>query len=387
MKNNEFNNKVDLSISRICSSAKNNEIVSVIVFADEKEKEAIRNKLKDCGCLLKYELDMLGAFAVDTYAHKINEIAKEESIIYIANDAEATTCMNIARPTVGADDVAYTGKDVGVAVIDTGIYPHDDLTLNSNRIVEFVDFVQGKKKPYDDNGHGTHCSGILASDGVSSQGKYRGIAPEANLIGLKVMNAGGEGNTSDILAALDWVWKNKEKYNIRVVSLSLGSPSGGKRAYDPMVLACERLWNSGIVVVAAAGNEGPALRTIDTPGVSRKIITVGCSDDQETPNFKDDTIADFSSRGPSPYGKGKPDLVAPGVNIMSLANHGSGYIPMSGTSMSTPVVAGCCALLLEKSPNLSPNEVKQRLLRSTYTLKRPSVEQGSGLINLTKLLS
>ena len=114
---------------------------------------------------------------------------------------------------------------------------------------------------------------------------------------------------------------------------------------------------------------------------------MGCSDDQETPNFKDDTIADFSSRGPSPYGKGKPDLVAPGVNIMSLANHGSGYIPMSGTSMSTPVVAGCCALLLEKSPNLSPNEVKQRLLRSTYTLKRPSVEQGSGLINLTKLLS
>ena len=217
-----------------------------------------------------------------------------------------------------------------------------------------------------------------------SNGKYTGIAPKANLIGLKVMNAYGEGNSSDILAALEWVNDNRQTYNIRVVSLSFGTLSTGN-AFDPLILAVERLWDKGVVVVAAAGNEGPSLATISSPGSSKKIITVGCSDDKGTVDIKDDTIADFSSRGPSPYSRMKPDLVAPGVDIFSLSTSG-GYVPMSGTSMSTPVISGCCALLLEKEPKLSPDEVKRHLINCTDSLNQPYVSQGGGLVNAASLL-
>lgn len=384
---NEYNHKIDNSIFQICSTARTNEIVSLIVFIDQKSKAEIRNRLNEIGCSVKYELDILGAFAVDAYAKRIEDIIKDKNVIYVASDAEATTYLDIARPVVGADATKYTGKGVVVAVVDTGIYPHTDLTSRENRIVEFVDFVEGKKKPYDDNGHGTHCSGIIAGNGSSSKGKYKGIAPNADLIGIKVMNANGEGKTSDILAGLDWVWKNKDKYNIRVVSISLGAYAGSQRLYDPMMIACEKLWDSGVVVVAAAGNEGPDLGTIGSPGVSRKIITVGCSDDIRTIPYEDDKIPEFSSRGPSPYTKSKPDLVAPGVNIMSLSTESGGYRAMSGTSMSTPMVSGACALLLEKNPNMTPNEVKQKLIRSAYSLKSSRYEQGNGVLNLRKLLN
>lgn len=386
MKKSDLTRKFDTSIANQRDMARSNELISVIIFAQNRNKEKLREKLIQNGCYIKYEFEIMNAFAVDTYASKITEIAKDENIIYIASDTDAATCLDIAVPAVGADKVKYTGKGVGVAIIDTGVYPHNDLTLSSNRITEFVDFVQGKKKPYDDNGHGTHVAGILASDGISSKGKYRGIAPQVNIIALKVMNQNGEGATSDIIAALDWVWKNKEKYNIRIASLSLGSVVHGRKDYDPMLIAAEKLWDSGVVVVAAAGNEGPAPGTIDSPGVSRKIITVGCSDDKNTIPIDDDTVADFSSRGPSPYTKSKPDLLAPGVNITSLANYGTGYITMSGTSMSTPLISGCCALLLEKNPKLTPNEVKELLIKSTYSLQQPKTVQGSGLINLQKLL-
>lgn len=386
MKRNELARKFDASIASQWNIAKSNELISVIIFAQNKNKEKLREKLIKNGCHIKYEFEIMNAFAVDACAGKIPEMAEDENIIYIASDTDAATCLDIARPAIGTDNVKYTGKGVGVAIIDTGIYPHNDLILSSNRITEFVDFVQGKKKPYDDNGHGTHVAGILASDGVSSKGKYRGIAPGVNIIALKVMNQNGEGSTSDIIAAMDWIWKNKNKYNIRIASLSLGSVVHGKQSYDPMVIAAEKLWDSGIVVIAAAGNEGPAAGTIDSPGVSRKIITVGCSDDKNTIPINDDTVADFSSRGPSPYTKSKPDLLAPGVNITSLANYGTGYVTMSGTSMSTPVISGCCALLLEKNPKLTPNEVKNLLIKNTDSLSQPKTTQGSGLINLKRLL-
>ncbi len=386
MKKRENLQKWDASITNRTSSANNNDLISVIILAQNKNREKLREKLIENGCVIKYDLEMMNAFAVDAVAKNIAELAKDENILYIANDHDAATCLDIARPAIGTDKTKYTGKGIGVAVIDTGVYPHDDLTLSSNRIVEFVDFVQGKKKTYDDNGHGTHVAGIVASDGVSSRGKYKGIAPEANIISLKVMNQYGEGSTSDIIAALNWIWKNKEKYNIRIASLSLGSSVQGKQNYDPMVIAVEKLWDSGVIVIAAAGNDGPGPGTIDSPGVSKKIITVGCSNDNNTIPIIDDFVADFSSRGPSPYTKMKPDLLAPGVNITSLANYGSSYVTMSGTSMSTPIISGCCALLLEKNPKLTPNQVKDMLVNSTDTLKQPRTVQGTGIINLQKLL-
>lgn len=384
----EIIHKLDAEICSRCEQAGKNDIAHVIIFADCKScsSDDIRRQIESHGGHIRYELKLLNAFAVDIYARRIKEVAEKENIIYIASDINASTCMNVARAAIGDHGENYLGEGVCAAVIDTGIYPHNDLTANGSRIAAFVDFVGGKKKPYDDNGHGTHVSGILAGDGYSSNGRYAGIAPKASLAGLKVMDSRGSGRTSDILAALDWVHQNRERYNIRVASLSLGAPAGERRTYDPLIYACERLWDSGILVVAAAGNEGPMEGSISSPGASAKIITVGASDDKRTIERSDDTIADFSSRGPSLYSRRKPDVCAPGVNIVSLANSSSGYTVMSGTSMATPIISGLAVRLFSQNPDLTPGEVKAKLRRSVYSVGDSPQVQGSGVTDAGRLI-
>lgn len=381
----EHRRKLDNHIYNLCNSKNSNEVISAIIFLDGKCDTDLIEKITSMGIKIKYELELINAVAVEAPAEMINQISTDKSIAYISMDSEVSTCMDIARQAINANECEYTGEDICVAVVDTGIYPHPDLTVKKNRIIKFVDFVNKRTNPYDDNGHGTHVAGIIAGNGNKSNGLYQGVAPGVNVIGLKVMDYMGSGNMSNILAALDWVYKNKEKYNIRIVSMSLGA-SGINSKYDPLVMAVDRLWDSGIIVVAAAGNEGPLMNTISSPGSSSKIITVACSDDKGTPSIDDDTIADFSSRGPSFFTKYKPDLAAPGVDIMSLST-GGGYVTMSGTSMATPIVSGCCALLLQKSPELTPDKVKQKLLSSTNDLNDIYQVQGRGLIDVKKVLS
>ena len=382
----DYIHKLDGSICRLCREATEEKKIPVIIFTEHDNKQNLKKKIKRLGGNIRYELEILGAYAVDLSAKKIEELARSETVNYIASDFNASTKMDSVRQSIAIDDVSYTGKGVTAAIIDTGVYPHKDLTQRENRIVYFRDYVNNKKKAYDDNGHGTHVAGIMASDGITSGGKYRGIAPGIKIISLKALNSVGEGKVSNILAALDWVWKNHKKYGINIVSLSLGASGTEGRQIDPLIKAAEKLWDSGIVVVAAAGNSGPANFTIDSPGVSPKIITVGCCDDKHTATRKDDTVAEFSSRGPSPYTKYKPDILAPGVNVTSLSNSKDGYVKMSGTSMATPVISGCCALLIEKYPGITPGEIKKRLKNSTYSLGDPVVDQGSGVIDAAKLM-
>jgi len=382
---NGHDNKIDSAILQTTSNGNTKNYVSIIIFADEEQKEVIKSEVARLGGQLKYDIGILGALAASLPASRLLELSKSDAVIYIASDAAATTYLDIARKAIGAGDT-YTGEGIGVAVLDTGCYPHADLITPQNRIRKFVDLVGGKKHAYDDNGHGTHCCGIVAGNGFSSNGKFKGIAPKANIIAIKVMNAAGEGKTSDILAGIDWVWNNKDTYNIRIASISLGALARGL-AYDPLMMACEKLWDSGVIVVAAAGNEGPELGTIGTPGVSKKIITVGCLDDQRSLERDIFTIAPFSSRGPSPHSKYKPDLVAPGVDIMSLSIENNGYTAMSGSSMSTPIVSGACALMLEKNPNLTQDEVKSILIRNAFSLHLSRYEQGSGMVDLSSILA
>lgn len=210
----------------------------------------------------------------------------------------------------------YTGKGVNIAFLDTGVYPHPDFTRPNDRIVAFVDFVNGRSVPYDDNGHGTHVAGDAAGNGAMSDGIFRGPAPDAGIIGVKVLNNKGGGRTSDILKGIDWVIENRERYNIRVMNMSLGNRASADPESDPIFQAVDRAIEAGIVVVAAAGNEGPDPHTINTPGDNPNVITVGAYDDYNTPDPTDDRIPDFSSRGPSYGNVSKPDLVAPGEAII-----------------------------------------------------------------------
>ncbi|WP_429143828.1 S8 family peptidase [Anaerotaenia torta] len=305
-----------------------------------------------------------------------------------------------------AHDHGYFGRGVGVAIVDTGITLHKDFVDGGNRVIGFVDFINRRAEPYDDNGHGTHVAGIVGGNGFSSQGRYQGLAPECNLIGVKVLDKRGDGNISDVLAGLQWIIDNKKRYNIRVVNISVGTSA--KESLDEnslLVQGVNAVWDSGIVVVVAAGNNGPGPMSISTPGISRKVITVGSSDDNVAVEvFGSGRTKDYSGRGPTPFCIKKPDIVAPGSNIISCnicrypsraksseLRHSAVDSPMiytikSGTSMATPVVTGAIALLLSAHPQLSNREVKLRLRSCAINLGQHWEKQGWGLLNVRRLL-
>lgn len=345
-------------------------------------------------------LPLINGITAKLSMRDLQSICDCQGIANISLDREVKTLLNNATPSIGskaAQTRGITGRGVTVAVIDTGIHPHPDL---QGRIVAFRDFVGNKTEAYDDNGHGTHCAGDVAGNGSQSGGQYAGPAPEARLVGVKVLNKMGSGSLSTVIQGIDWCVQNREAYGIRVISMSLGSSATTPAAQDPVVQAVERAWNAGIVVCVAAGNEGPGAGTIASPGISELVITVGAADDKDTGNQGDDAVADFSSRGPTIDGLAKPDVVAPGVNIVSLRSPnsfldktgsaplvGDSYCTLSGTSMATPIVAGMCAQLLQQYPTLTPRLVKLMLRGNAVSLGDTANNQGAGEVQYPRSTS
>lgn len=328
--------------------------------------------------------------------HDLPKILLDNDIKKIYLDRPVSFVLDTVAPTIGATKIWNTtqneGQGITIAVLDTGISPHPDL---DSRIVGFHDLVRKKNHPYDDNGHGTHCAGCISGNGLKSNGLYRGMAPKSSLVGVKVLDKNGTGSISTVMAGIEWCIQNKDLYNIQIISLSLGSSSQTSYKDDPMCQIAEVAWNNGIIIVAAAGNGGPNEKTITSPGNHPSIITVGATDHKRTVEIVDDQIAKFSSRGPTIDGLVKPDLVAPGTNIISLRSKNSSldqydkngrigdyYYFMSGTSTATPIVAGVAALLLSQYPNMTPNEVKQKLIETCIPLKANVFEQGAGQVNV-----
>lgn len=274
-----------------------------------------------------------------------------------------------------------TGRGVTVALIDTGVDAEheslddmdDDPSTDDEKVVAFVDMVNGLKKPYDDNGHGTHCASLIAGT------KGIGVAPGAKLVVLKVMDRDGSCYLSDALSALDWCVKNKDKYDISIISFSVG----GERSTDTPTLldeACNKMTDYGIAVVVAAGNSGPSPRSIVVPGEAERVITVGAIDEKGN-------IFEKSSRGPASDGRIKPDIVTIGVDVPSaLAGTKNDESYMSGTSMAVPQVAGAAAVLLEGFGDLNPADIKRVLLRSADDLGEPGPDNtfGWGAMNLSR---
>ena len=287
----------------------------------------------------------------------------------------------IFPPGSGSDHP--TGRGIGVAVLDTGCFPHEDY---QERIAAFFDMVRRRRLPYDDNGHGTHVCGIIAGDGSASKGRFCGIAPGCHLIPVKVLDKRGGGYVSDVLAGLHTIMQQRERYNIRIINVSVGSFSGrSMNENSALVRGVEEAWDSGFTVVVAAGNMGPKSGTITTPGISRKVITVGCSDDHQEVNVMGNRMSDYSGRGPTRACICKPDIVAPGAAIKSCSP-GGGYAVKSGTSMATPYVSGAIALLLEQHPEMSNRDVKLFLRERAVDLGLPRNQQGWGLLDIPSLL-
>lgn len=294
--------------------------------------------------------------------------------------------MNRVRESVNADFAhkrGYIGSGITVAVMDTGIVYHPDF---DNRVVRFIDFTSRRTTAYDDNGHGTHVSGIIGGSGFTSRGKYMGMAPGVNLIMLKVLDKLGNGNTAQVLKALQWIIENREKYRIRILNISVGMLNSAKQEEQNQLLAAvEEVWNHQIVVIVAAGNNGPAEGSVTIPGMCKTVITVGSYDDDKKDLKRSGMMSGYSGRGPTENCIVKPELVAPGTRIASCSTNMS-YEVKSGTSMATPVVSGAVALLLNRYPYLTPVQVKLRLYETAIDMGKEKNIQGWGKIDVQRLL-
>lgn len=374
--------------------------VPVIVQAEQYCDELTINSLAaSSGCPIKKRLSIINSFSTRVNVKTLEKLVTCKQVKKIWYDSEIKAVLDIASQTVNSHslwDTNITGKNVVVAVLDTGIYEHPDLL---DRIIAFKDLVNQKNSPYDDNGHGTHVAGDIASNGSQSNYSYRAPAPEANLIGVKVLNKIGSGSLSVVIEGIQWCIEKKDSLGIDIINMSLGSQATQSYSEDPVCQAVEAAWKSGIVVCVAAGNEGPESQTIGSPGIDPMIITVGAIDDINTPSTSDDQIASFSSRGPTIDSLIKPDVVSPGTNIVSLRSPGSfldkqnknsrvgkWYTSLSGTSMATPICCGVVAQILQIHNNLSPEEIKTLLVSTANTLNLDGNIQGAGVIDAKKAI-
>jgi serine protease AprX len=383
----------------------NSELPVIVSFTDSTTRDRAFAKLRG-----RERFKAVPAFSTKADKQALLDLLNTPGVDGISYDApvaghqlEDLSTGGSAVESVGGKLAAarygVAGAGVNVAVIDSGVQPHADLP--ATRIRAFVDFVNRRPFPYDDYGHGTHVAGIIAGSGASSGGTYAGVAPQAGIVALKVLDSRGIGRTSHVLAAIDWVLNYGKSYNVRVVNISLGHPIYESAKSDPLAIAVDKLMHDGFVVVVSAGNLGATSTYgslyggITSPANAQGAIAVGAVNTQGTIARSDDTVTSFSSRGPTRFDRfSKPDLVAPGHGITSLDSYGflsttypwlrllSGYIRLSGTSMAAPTVSGTAALVLSANPQLSAHAVKAVLQFTAQRLPASDVlTQGAGLVN------
>src|SRR5947209_2295048 len=369
-------------------------VVQKIGGADRRPEAAIT----DLGGTVTRDLPIVDGFAATVPAHATAELAGIPGIRAVTLDETLHPQGLLSGPTnksppksayikeVRADSewaAGVTGQGVTVALLDTGIADVPDLSgrvlpvrddLNLLNPTSPCENLTGESTCNDSYGHGTFIAGLIAGNGASSNGAWSGVAPKANLVSVKVAGQDGSADVSTVLAGIQWVVSFKDRYGIKVLNLSLGTDSTQSYRVDPLNFAVEKAWDSGITVVVAASNRGPDAGTIAKPGDDPLVVTVGAVDDMGTPAPADDQLPDFSSRGPTAAdGLAKPDVAAPGAHVVSLRAPGSAidtqfptyvdgaYRKGSGTSMSTGVVSGSVALMLQANPSLTPDTIKYAL--------------------------
>jgi serine protease AprX len=362
------------------------------------------------GAVLTTKLHSIRAAAFRIPVSALAQLEKDPDVLYVTPNRPVHLNNNYesfasaVEADIAAQQYGFDGTGIGVAVIDSGIADHADFrNASGTRVVHSESFVVGNTSTVDAYGHGTHVSGIIGGNGTASGAgsgyakQIVGMAPNVNLINLRVLDQNGAGTDSQVIAAIQRAIQLKTQYNIRVINLSLGRPVFESYSLDPLCQAVEQAWGAGIVVVVAAGNSGRdnsqhthGFATIGSPGNDPAVITVGATRTMGTDTRVDDAIASYSSKGPSLIDHiVKPDIVAPGNRIGSLLVKNSTldltnpnleiaptgtctgtcthqYFRLSGTSMATPVVTGAVALLLQKDPTLTPDTVKARIMKTAW---------------------
>ena len=378
--------------------------VSVIVQVQHHHLNP-EERITELQGVVTQELPIINAFAAHLSAQAALDLANDPDVRWVSLDAPVEsskrktiseseqvtpTPVNYFLETLGVRPVwemGLKGQGITVAVIDSGTNQEKDLQVDptkakpDSRVLEQLTFNSNAGHVNDATGHGTHVAGIIGGSGYRSDGLYAGIAPEVNFVSLKISDDTGMAYESDAIGAMQWVLDHKDKYNIRAVNMSVNSTQESSYHTSPLDAAAEILWFNGIVVVASVGNKGPAggYNTANAaPANDPFIITVGATNEHGSADISNDTLASFSAHGTTVDGFNKPELIAPGTDIISILGPGiwisehqdhvimnGEYFRLSGTSMSAPMVTGAAVLLLQDEPNLTPDQVKYRLINSS----------------------
>ena len=382
--------------------------ISVLVDFDHMPTEADEQLLIDeVGFDPSWRFHHIPIIAGTIETELLDELLEVEGVVFLTLNGEMRIALDNAIGIHHVDtvwDYGYTGEGISIAIIDTGIDPlhvglndfDDDPTTNDPKVVAFYDALDdsgddgsGETEPYDDQGHGSHCAGISAGTGAVDENPmggddskpYRGVAPDAWLVGVKVLDSGGSGSFAEVMRGMEWTIDNKIKYNIRAASMSLGGVwlvELTQEQEERVTHLANEMVAAGISLMIAAGNSA-AYGTIGTPGAAKDVITVGSTEDSKE-------LAVYSSKGPTHEGQIKPNVAAIGSAVMSVeANSGNGYASYSGTSMATPMVAGMAVLLLQANPDLQPLMIRT-ILESTSEFRwlshpvRPNNDYGWGFV-------
>jgi serine protease AprX len=403
-----------------------NGMIPLIITANNGDEASAASDFVDLtGAKNVANLDLIDAFAAEVTPEAFDKLVKNAPQgVTITFDEEVSVSdpMELTRPeemkevldqrgpmplldnsirTLGVESLweqGFKGQGVTIAVIDTGIAPHPDY---NDRVIGFKDWVAGKTEHYDDQGHGTHVAGCAQGDGSMSGGKFMGPAPEADLVGIKVLDKRGSGRLSDIIKGVQWAVGKREELGIDIINMSLGGPTFASYQNDPVSQSVGKAVEAGIIAMVAGGNSGPKPSTIGTPGNHPDAFTVGALNDRGTATREDDRVAFFSSRGPTAHdGLTKPDILSPGVAITAANSIGSAidrapvphlgqsYITISGTSMATPVMAGVVAAVLSANPEMTPAQVKEIFMSTADKLETgaDANSQGSGVVDAPEAL-
>jgi serine protease AprX len=376
--------------------------LSVIVREATPDSYAAEALTRELGGTITHELPIIGAFSARVPGRSLVPLMASSSVLKVWSDgrvrmtrvdmsqydswAPNTVWRSVIQlPQVGNK---YDGSGVTVAILDTGVIHSPDL---GSRVLARVDFTPDHDG-LDRFGHGTHMAGIIAGDGTSSAGRWMGVAPGANLVSVKVAGADGSTDVSVVIAGLQWVYSYRAQYGIKVLNLSFGTDSRQSYLVDPLNYAVEQLWFAGVLVVVAAGNRGPDTGTINKPADDPFVLTVGAASVHDSADRTDDAATAFSSRGPTQDGVVKPDMIAPGVSLVSLRAPGSTidlahpsarvedlYFKGTGTSQAAGVTSGVAARLYQQDPTLTPDVVKNILMRAAYKGIKTLSGAGKGL--------
>jgi serine protease AprX len=384
--------------------------VQVIVQKKSKSGNGVQIAAENGGKHLE-SFGFIKSDTVEIEQGKVSKLARHKDVLWVGPNGavqrhglDTESLMTTYPLSVSADKVwndstnAATGKGVTVAVIDTGVVAMDDLKSGSTVAVNVNASASGTG---DGNGHGTHVIGIVT--GRDNKGNYIGIAPDARVVSVKIADDAGVASVADLLRGLQWCYDNRSQYNIRAVNLSIAAGTPESYLTSPVCAAVETLWLNGVVVVVAAGNKGTAPDAVwYAPANDPYVITVGAIDESGTGNLSDDVLPAWSSRGMTQDSVAKPDVLAPGRRIYSaLAAPGCAlatsypdriasdrtHIRLTGTSMAAPVVTGAIALLLERFPNLTPNQVKWLITQTMKGYGAAATKTSGGIVDSYQMIS